>query len=129
MNNTSIKLNKVISRRMFCRSAITAAVAYRYINPSIYASEIKKVKFYKNLGHGHIGVRANQQKALEYAIKYGFDSITPSLGEFENKSASEIRDWVEIMKGKGIRYGAGGLPVEFRKDENRFRKDISTAII
>ena len=125
MNNTSIKLNKVISRRMFCRSAITAAVAYRYINPSIYASEIKKVKFYKNLGHGHIGVRANQQKALEYAIKYGFDSITPSLGEFENKSASEIRDWVEIMKGKGIRYGAGGLPVEFRKDENRFRKDLA----
>ena len=59
MNEPKIKQSNVISRRTFCRSAITAAIALHYIKPSAQASEMKKVKFYKNLGHGHIGVRAN----------------------------------------------------------------------
>jgi len=83
-----------------------------------------KVKFYKNLGGGHIGVRANQQQALEYAVKYGFDSITPNLGQFQNKSDSEIHEWVARMKEKGIRYGASGLPVNFRKDRKQFEEDL-----
>ena len=29
------------------------------------------------------------------------------------------------MKEKGIRYGAAGLPVEFRRDEERFRTDLA----
>jgi sugar phosphate isomerase/epimerase len=124
MNELTIKQSKAISRRTFCRSAITAAIALNYIKPSAWASE-KQVKFYKNLGHGHIGVRASQRQALEYAVKYGFDSITPSLGEFQNKSTSEIREWVGIMKDKGIRYGSGGLPVEFRRDEDRFKADLA----
>jgi sugar phosphate isomerase/epimerase len=111
---------------MFCRSAITAAITLHYLKPSVQSSEIKdKVKFYKNLGHGHIGVRANQQQALNYAVKYGFDSITPSLGEFQNKSASETREWLVLMKEKDVRYGAAGLPVEFRRDEDRFKRDMA----
>jgi sugar phosphate isomerase/epimerase len=111
---------------MFCRSAITAATTLHYLKPSVQSSEIKdKVKFYKNLGHGHIGVRANQQQALNYAVKYGFDSITPSLGEFQNKSASETREWLVLMKEKDVRYGAAGLPVEFRRDEDRFKRDMA----
>ncbi len=125
MNESKIKQSKAISRRTFCRSAITAAVALHYIKTSAKASESNKVKFYKNLGPGHIGVRANQQQALEYAVKYGFDSITPSFGEFQNKSTSEIHDWLELMKEKGIRYGAAGLPVEFRRDVNRFKTDMA----
>ncbi len=126
MNEPKIKQYKAISRRAFCRSAITAAIALHYLKPSAQASQMKgKVKFYKNLGHGHIGVRANQLQALEYAVKYGFDSITPSLGEFVNKSTSEIREWLGTMKDKGIRYGAAGLPVEFRRDENRFKADLA----
>jgi len=84
-----------------------------------------KVKFYKNLGHGHIGVKADQRQALGYAVKYGFAGITPNPGEFEGKSAAEVSEWVAAMKEKGVRYGSGGLPVEFRQDEDRFRKDLS----
>ncbi|MCP4261841.1 MAG: sugar phosphate isomerase/epimerase [Planctomycetes bacterium] len=125
MNAPKTKQSKAITRRRFCQSAITAAIALNYIKPSTKASEMKKIKFYKNLGHGHIGVRANQQRALKYAVKYGFDSITPSLGEFANKSTSEIREWIETMKDKGIRYGSSGLPVEFRRDEDRFKTDLA----
>jgi sugar phosphate isomerase/epimerase len=117
---------KAISRRTFCRSAITAAATLHFAGPLSLASQGKgKVKFYKNFAPGHIGVRANQQQALEYAVKYGFEGISPDPGEFENKSASEISEWLELMKEKGIRYGAGGLPVEFRRDQDRFTNDLA----
>jgi sugar phosphate isomerase/epimerase len=111
---------------MFCRSAIATAAALHFALPFAKASQTNgKVKFYKNLGHGHIGVKADQRQALEYAIKYGFAGITPNPGEFEGTSAAEILEWVAAMKEKGVRYGTGGLPVEFRRDEDRFKKDLS----
>ena len=126
MTEITRKQSKSMSRRAFCHSAVVAAATIQFAGPSAEASLAKsKVKFYKNLGTGHIGVRANQRQALEYAVKYDFDSITPNLGEFENKSPSEIREWVATMKEKGIRYGASGLPVEFRRDQDRFEKDLS----
>jgi sugar phosphate isomerase/epimerase len=84
-----------------------------------------KVKFYKNLSGGHIGVGANQRQALKYAVKYGFDSITPNLGEFEAKSSAEIREWIATMEDRGVRYGASGLPVQFRTDKARFEEDLA----
>jgi sugar phosphate isomerase/epimerase len=126
MTELKPKQSRAISRRTFCRSAIAAAAAINIARPLVEASQTSnKVKFYKNFSGGHIGVRANQRQALEYAVKYGFDSITPSLGEFENKSAAEIRQWVATMKEKGVRYGSGGLPVEFRRDEDRFKRDLT----
>ncbi|MBN2317077.1 MAG: sugar phosphate isomerase/epimerase [Sedimentisphaerales bacterium] len=118
--------SKRISRRTFCRSAIAAGAAL-HLSPSfVLASQSNnRVKFYKNLGGGHIGLRANQQQALEYAVKYGFDGMTPDVGEFEDKSVADIREWVATMKAKGIRYGAAGLTVEYRRDEDRFRTDLA----
>lgn len=117
---------KSMSRRTFCRSTIAVAAAVQFAGPFAEASRAaSSVKFYKNLGHGHIGVRANQQQALEYAVKYGFEGITPNLGEFENRSAAQIGEWVAMMKEKGIQYGASGLPVEFRRDQDRFEQDLA----
>ncbi|MHC4437476.1 MAG: sugar phosphate isomerase/epimerase family protein [Planctomycetota bacterium] len=124
MTEPKIIQPKAISRRTFCRSAIAAAAALNFTGPFAQASQTK-VKFYKNLAPGHIGVQANQRQALEYAVKYGFDSITPNPGEFANKSASEIREWLGLMKEKGIRYGSGGLPVDFRRDDERFKNDMA----
>ena len=120
------KQSHPISRRMFCRSAVAAAAAIYFSRHPAQASDIKnKVKFYKNLGNGHIGVRANQQQALDYAVKYGFDSINPGLGEFENKSSAQIRDWIETMKAKGIRYSSSGLPVPFQRDQGQFQEGLA----
>ena len=117
---------KAISRRTFCRSVIAAAAAMHLTGPLTPASQAKnKVKFYKNFAPGHIGVRANQRQAMEYAVKHGFEGISPDPGEFQNKSASEINEWLGLMKENGIRYGAGGLSVEFRRDEGRFKNDLA----
>ena len=115
-----------ISRRTFCWSAMATAVAVQWAGSAAKAArENKGVKFYKNLSPGHIGVQANQRQLLDYAVKYGFEGIVPREGEFANKSASEIREWVAMMKDKGIRYGAGGLPVDFRRDQERFRSGLA----
>jgi len=124
---TELKRNQseLISRRTFCRTAVAGIAALHLAQPFTQASQKNRVKFYKNLGGGHIGLRANQQQALEYAVKYGFDSITPNLGAFENKSDAEINKWKATMKTKGIRYGASGLPVQYRRDEERFKTDLA----
>ncbi len=115
-----------ISRRHFCQSAIASAAAIPAAQLFATPPAPKPaVKFYKNLSGGHIGLRANQQQALDYADKYGFDSIAPNPNEFKDASNSEIRDWLGQMKQKGIRYGAAGLPVDFRKDEERFRQGLA----
>jgi sugar phosphate isomerase/epimerase len=113
---------EMISRRLFCRSALAAGVVLGF--GGVCPAAGRKVKFYKNLACGHIGVQANQRQALEYALKYGFDGITPSAGEFEKKSADEIAAWLAEMKEKGIRYGAGGLSVQYRRDDDVFNKGL-----
>lgn len=113
-----------ISRRRFCRSALAAATipaAQLFATPP---APIPTVKFYKNLSPGHIGLRANQQQALDYAAKYGFDSIAPNPNEFQNASNSQITDWLAQMKNKGIKYGTAGLPIDFRKDAQRFEQGL-----
>jgi len=115
-----------LSRRAFCLSAIGTATTLHVTGLlAMAAPRSGKVKFYRNLASGHIGVRANQQQALDYAVKYGFEAITPSVGEFENKSPAQIRAWLDTMKAKGIRYGAGGLPVEFRRDDASFKAGLA----
>lgn len=126
MADLKVMVKNKMSRRGFCQSAIkTAAVlGVAGLSPEVLAQG-KRVKFYKNLGCGHIGVKANQQQALDYAKANGFDSITPSAGEFENKSAQEIREWLARMREQGIRYGASGLPVDFRRDNERFQQGLA----
>jgi sugar phosphate isomerase/epimerase len=115
-----------ISRRTFCRTALAAVLAAPCVAPSAGAGEAKRnIKFFKNLAPGHIGVRANQQQALEYAVQYGFGGIAPNEGQFANQSAAEIGEWLAVMKDKGIRYGAAGLPVEFRKSDGQFQQDMA----
>lgn len=115
-----------MTRRMFCGSAIAASVAVGRMESSARAAQAKgSAKFFKNLSPGHLGVRADQRQSLDYAVKYGFSGIAPSEGEFENKSAAEIGDWLATMKDKGVRYGAAGLSVEFRRDEDKFRTDLA----
>jgi sugar phosphate isomerase/epimerase len=124
MPHNMTKQSEAISRRAFCGSALAAFVAVGGMRPALADENKPATRFYKNFEPGHIGVRANQRQALEYAVKYGFEGISPSAGEFANKSAAEIGEWLALMKEKGIRYGAAGLPVEFRRDEERFRKDM-----
>ena len=80
---------------------------------------------YKNLGCGHIGVKANLRQAFDYAVRYGFQGIIPDIGELEDMSEGDRQSLVGAMKEKGVCFGAAGLPVEFRRDEDRWKSDMA----
>lgn len=125
MADATTRQPDVMSRREFCGAAVAAAAVGWMGSAGRAAGSQAGAKFFKNLSPGHLGVRANQRQALDYAVKYGFGGIAPSEGEFEGKSAAEIGEWLATMKDKGVRYGAAGLSVEFRKDDDRFRSDFA----
>jgi len=114
-----------LSRRAFCGSAMAAMAVGGWAPTGRTDDTMRAVKFYRNFAPGHLGVRANQRQALDYAVRYGFQAIAPSEEEFANQSDAAIDQWLALMKERGIRYGAAGLPVEFREDEERFRKDLA----
>jgi hypothetical protein len=66
-----------MSRRSFCRSTIAAAVLLAAKSPAQTSDAKPKVKFYKTLSPGPIGVKADPRQALDYAVNYGFAGIAP----------------------------------------------------
>ena len=118
-------LYPMMSRRHFCQSAVAAGAVFPFMASARALANAPQVKFYKNLACGHIGVRADQKLALNYAVQYGFDSITPQVEEFANASPARIKAWLGTMKEKGTRFGTSGLSVEFRRDEERFQQDLA----
>jgi len=109
-----------ITRRAFTTMAaagLTAAAAPYTIAKS-------KVKMFKNLGCGHLGVSANQIQAIDYAAKFGFGGVNPDLGALAKMDSGQLKDITAKMKDKNLQWGSSGLPVNFRGNEDQFNKGI-----
>lgn len=76
-----------------------------------------------SLNPGAIGVQVTHQELVAYALKYGFRAITP-LPELSQLSALEQRQVKEEMETQMLHWDAMGLPVEFRKTNEQFRKEL-----
>lgn len=110
------------SRRTFLRSASIAVGALAASNMA--RADSHTVKMFKNLGAGHLGVEANQRECIEYAARFGFGGTNPNVYELEKMEKSEREELLGMMKSKKIQWGASGLPVEFRRNEDQFREGI-----
>ncbi|MBI2478416.1 MAG: sugar phosphate isomerase/epimerase [Planctomycetia bacterium] len=84
----------------------------------------RKRKFTLDLSWGAIGVRTDQMQAIEYASKYGFESVYADPGYLATLDDALRTDLAATMKEKGIVWGAAGLPVDFRKDEETFQEGL-----
>jgi len=80
---------------------------------------------FKNLNVGALGVKVTFFEAVELAKVGGFQGLDIDVFEMENvlktKSAEEIKS---LLKKNKLKLGGWGLPVEFRKDDETFRKDL-----
>ena len=111
-----------LNRRQYLTvSAATIALATA-TNARAAATERK---FTIDLRWGSIGVKANQQEAIELADKHGFESVAASPQALAKLSDSESADLVADLKQRGLVWGSSGLPVEFRQDETRFADDLA----
>ena len=70
---------------------------------------------------GAIGVRADQKKAIELAHRHGFESVAPDGGFLSRIGDADREDLLATLEEKRLVFGAAGLPVDFRRDEARFR--------
>jgi sugar phosphate isomerase/epimerase len=81
-------------------------------------------KFTIDLRCGSIGVHADQRTAIRLAAKYGFESVNPEPSDLAKLSPSERTELVEELREKRLAWGAAGLPIDFRRDENAFRAGL-----
>ena len=88
------------------------------------AAEVKQRKMTIDLVCGNIGVSANQREAIELAARYGFESVGADGTFLTSLSDDQVPELKSFMKAKGIVFGAAGLPVEFRRDDNQFREGL-----
>lgn len=75
---------------------------------------------------GNLGVSANQREAIELAARHGFESVGADGGYLASLTDDQAAELKSVLSSKGLRFGAAGLPLEFRRDEERFRESLKT---
>ncbi len=111
------------TRRGFIQTTALASTALAI--PATASQKGAKTKMYKNLAGGHIGLKANQKEAIDLAVKFGFGGVNPSFGELAKMSSAQRKETAAMLKEKGLRWGASGLSVNFRKDDDSFKKSLA----
>jgi sugar phosphate isomerase/epimerase len=71
---------------------------------------------------GNVGVKVEQREAVELAIAHGFESVGAQAADLERATEAELSGMTALMKAKGLRWGAAALPVDFRRDDETFRR-------
>jgi hypothetical protein len=102
----------VLTRRMFASVAAGFALSGRSRGMSIH------------LSCGALGIKASQAEAIEYAARYGFDSVDADgrfLGDLPPADLARLRD---NMRAKNVGWAMAGFPTEFRKDDAAFSESL-----
>lgn len=81
---------------------------------------------FKNLNVGALGIKAPFFEAVKLAKVGGFQGLDIDASEMENilktKPAGDVK---AVLKENKLKLGGWGLPVEFRKDDETFQKDLA----
>jgi len=81
-------------------------------------------KFTMALTPGSIGVKVDQKRAIELAHYFGFESVEAYARDLAALSEAELKDLRQEMEAKHVAWAMAGLPVDFRRDEERFREGM-----
>jgi len=113
-----------LHRRDFHRAAL-AGFASGLLSSRVLAADLPpKRKFTIDLVCGAIGVTADQARAIALASANGFESVQPQPGDLAKLSEAELAQLLAGLKEKGLVWGAAGLPVDFRGEEDKFQSDL-----
>ena len=114
-----------MKRRQFIKSSTAIAAAASLPIHSLFAQNALERKFKIALNPGVIGVKSNFAETLDYAIKYGYESISPFTDEvMKSYSESQLKEHLAKMKEHNISYDSTNIPVEYRRDKTRFNDDF-----
>jgi sugar phosphate isomerase/epimerase len=112
-------------RRRFLQTAAgSLAAAWLVSGTPASAAERAKRRFTMDLAPGRIGVRADIREVIRLAHAYGFESVEPPAGYLQKLSAGETAELNDLMQSQSLVWGAAGLPVDFRRDDDRFQTSM-----
>lgn len=111
-----------LNRRQFLTASAAAGIAaLPREDVRAVRSERPKRKFYSNLAIGLLGpFHETLPETIDLAVKYGFEGIDPNADYFATLSDDDLKRLIEKMEANNLKFGAAGLPVDFRKDEATF---------
>jgi sugar phosphate isomerase/epimerase len=112
-----------VDRRTFLQVA-AAGVAAGALTGRAMAAEQPRRKFTMAFTPGSIGVKADQREAIRLAHEYGFESVEPSAHFLAGLSDDDLAALLADLKAKNLVWAAAGLPVEFRRDDDAFNRDL-----
>lgn len=92
---------------------------------ALMASRASATRMKMQLDCGSIGVKASLPQAVEYAARFGFESVTADSAWLASATESERAQLLDRMKQTGLVWGQAGLPVEFRRGEEEFQQGLS----
>lgn len=117
-----------LSRRSVLKRSLAIGIGAMMATPNAraFSAAIGRRRFTMDLTPGAIGVSGDQPEIIEMAATHGFESVQPNSGYLSKLDDSGRADLAELMKQKGIVWGAAGLPVDFRKDEARFQEGLKS---
>lgn len=81
-------------------------------------------KFYTVLSLSRIGFSAPFEQSVALAHQYGFQAVDPDEKLFAQLSGDGLKKLLDDLAAKNLKFGAAGLPVDFRKDEATFSSDL-----
>ncbi len=58
------------------------------------------------------------------AVKHGYESISVDASGLGEMPEGTIKSFVKEMKSKHIKWGSASLPVDFRKDQSKFKEGV-----
>lgn len=120
-------MSEQFNRRHFLTASAAARLAALPVDAAGHASippEAQR-KFYSNLAIGLLGsFHQTLPETADLAIKYGFEGIDPNAEYFASLSDDDLKRLLEKMEANRLKFGAAGLPVDFRRDEASFSDSL-----
>ncbi len=114
-----------LTRRWFLAAGTTIGIA-RSATGRLFAAVTPSPerKFYAILSLGRLGFHATFPESVELATKYSFEGLDPDLAYLTSLDDGGLHRLLDDLQKRNLRFGAAGLPVEFRKDAETFSADL-----
>ncbi len=115
-----------LSRRNMIGGLAAAGLAATKLSasPAEALAEGGPCRMFSSLSPGSIGMKTGPKESIALAAEFGFGGVEPNAAFLADLSLEARNELRAEMKSKGLRFGTGGLPVDFRGDEARFRSQL-----
>lgn len=111
------------SRRDFI--ATTAAGLAAAFQPLSTRAVAPTRRFTLDLTPGAVGITGELPEIIRLAQAHGFESVQPDAGWLARQDAEGRRRLRAALDEAKLKWGAAGLPVEFRQSDEAFQKDLA----